>query len=210
VISAPDLAARNELISGHLSRLEANLARTREAASSLRELLQPPAACAPVVIEHRQVPATEAAAVREVVDVEDLPSWWQGALGELYAIVTAQQLGPSSHAGGIFDSDLFKHDRGEATVYVPCTGPVRPTGRVTSLTIPAVELAVITHTGSHQDVDRAYGALANYVTEHALGIDGPLREFYIVGAHDTTDQAQWRTEIGWPIFHTGADSVSQL
>ena len=34
VISAPDLATRNNLISGHLSRLEATLARTQEATSS--------------------------------------------------------------------------------------------------------------------------------------------------------------------------------
>jgi effector-binding domain-containing protein len=83
---------------------------------------------------------------------------------------------------------------------------ISPWGRrVTRLTVPAVELAVITHHGSHDDVDRAYGALGSYVAEHALGVDGPLREFYVVGAHDTADQTLWHTEIGWPIFHTGAD-----
>jgi hypothetical protein len=65
------------------------------------------------------------------------------------------------------------------------------------------ELAVITHPGSHQDVDRSYGSLGAYVTEHALGVEGPLREFYVVGSHETADQALWRTEIGWPIFQTG-------
>jgi hypothetical protein len=40
------------------------------------------------------------------------------------------------------------------------------------------------------------------VAEHALGVDGPLREFYVVGSHETADQTRWRTEIGWPIFDT--------
>jgi len=208
VIATPDLATRNELISGHLSRLEANLARTQEAAASLRELLAPPADCAPVIIEHRQVAATPAAAVREVLDLEDATSWFQGALGELYAIIAAQKLTPSGQAGGIFASDLFTHDRGEATVYLPCAEPIRPTGRVAPLTVPAVELAVITHLGSHHDVDRAYGSLGAYVAEHALGVEGPLREFYVVASHETADQTLWRTEIGWPIFHTGPGPAS--
>jgi effector-binding domain-containing protein len=199
----PDLATRNALISGHLSRLEATLARTQEAAASLRQLLQPPTDCAPVIIEHRQVAATPAVAVRDILDLEDASSWFQGALGELYGVAAAQQLALSGPAGGIFASDLFTHERGEATIYLPCAGPVRPTGRVASLTVPPVELAVITHPGSHQDVDRSYGSLGAYVTEHALGVDGPLREFYTVGSHETADQAQWRTEIGWPIFQTG-------
>ena len=53
-------------------------------------------------------------------------------------------------------------------------------------------------------MDRSYGALGAYVAEHALGIDGPLREFYVVGPQDTRDEALWRTEIGWPVFQTVA------
>jgi hypothetical protein len=41
------------------------------------------------------------------------------------------------------------------------------------------------------------------VTRHALAVEGPLREYYLVGPHDTADASAWRTEIGWPIFQTG-------
>jgi len=41
------------------------------------------------------------------------------------------------------------------------------------------------------------------VTQHALAVDGSIREYYLVGRRDTQDTSQWRTEIGWPIFHTG-------
>ena len=208
VIDAPDLATRNELISGQLSRLEATLARTQEATASLRDLLQPPGAAAPVAIEHRQVAATPAAAVSEVIDAEDSATWFQGALGELYAIAAAQKLTPSGPAGGIFANDLFTHGRGDATIYVPCAERIRPTGRVIPLTVPEVELAVITHLGAHHDVDRAYGSLGAYVADHALGVEGPLREYYVVGSHETADETLWRTEIGWPIFHTGPATSS--
>jgi effector-binding domain-containing protein len=75
-------------------------------------------------------------------------------------------------------------------------------GRVAPLAVPPVELATIVHTGSHADIDRAYGALGAYVTRHALAVEGPIREYYLVGPADTPDDSLWRTEVGWPIFQT--------
>lgn len=37
----------------------------------------------------------------------------------------------------------------------------------------------------------------------ALRVDGPSREYYVVGRQDTADQNAWWTEICWPIFSTG-------
>ena len=77
-------------------------------------------------------------------------------------------------------------------------------GRVAPALIPAAELAVIEHSGPPDDVDRAYGTLAAYVARHALAIEGPIREYYLVGQRDTADVSRWRTEIGWPIFRTSS------
>jgi DNA-binding transcriptional MerR regulator len=203
VITTPDLAARNELIAGHLRRLETTLARTQQAAASLRDLLEPPGGATPVAIEHRRIPATPAAAVSEVIDVKEASGWYQGALGELHALLAAQKITPAGPGGAIYANDLFSHERGQATVFVPCNEPARATGRVTALVVPQVELAVTVHTGDHTDVDLAYGSLATYVTDHALAVEGPIREYYVIGPHETPDEDQWRTEIGWPIFHTG-------
>jgi DNA-binding transcriptional MerR regulator len=203
VIATTDLAARNELITGHLRRLETTLARTQQAAASLRELLTPPTDASPVAIEHRRIPATPAAAVSEVIDVKDASGWYQGALGELHALLAARKVAPVGPGGGIYANDLFSYARGQATVFVPCDQTVQATGRVTALVVPEAELAVITHTGAHNDVDLAYGSLAAYVTDHALAVEGPIREYYVIGPHETTDEDQWHTEIGWPIFHTG-------
>ncbi|HUC26044.1 MAG TPA: MerR family transcriptional regulator [Streptosporangiaceae bacterium] len=203
VIATTDLATRNELIAGHLRRLETTLARTQQAAASLRELLTPPTDASPVAIEHRRIPATPAAAVSEVIDVKDASGWYQGALGELHALLAARKVAPVGPGGGIYANDLFSYARGQATVFVPCDQTVQATGRVTALVVPEAELAVITHTGAHNDVDLAYGSLAAYVTDHALAVEGPIREYYVIGPHETTDEDQWHTEIGWPIFHTG-------
>lgn len=46
--------------------------------------------------------------------------------------------------------------------------------------------------------------LATHVAEHEVAVDGPLREYYLVGPGDTAEQGAWRTEIGWPVFATGS------
>jgi DNA-binding transcriptional MerR regulator len=202
VLAAPDAAARNTLIAAHLDRLEAELAQTRAAVESLRDLLQPPGGV--TAIEHRSVPATAVAAIVAVVDRADALAWWQGALGELRATVRAQHLRTAGPTGGVFASELFQHDRGQATVFVPVEGVVRPIGRVTPLVVPAAELAVISHQGSLDDADLSYAKLGSYTATHEISIDGPLREYYLRGADDTPDEAEWRTEIGWPIFRADA------
>lgn len=203
VLSAPDLHARNQRIAAHLNRLEEQLGRTQSAVASLRDILTaPPPGDVPARIELRSMPAVPAAAITEVVDAEDSVMWLQGALGELHATLTAQHVPGSGLAGGIFADEVFTQHHGQVTIFVPCAGPVRPMGRVTTGLIPSVELAVIEHAGPPADVDRAYGTLAAYVARHALTVSSPIREYYLVGQRDTPDSAKWRTEIGWPIFRT--------
>ena len=204
VLSADDLATRNARISAHLSRLEDALGRTQHAVNSLRDLLSPKAIETSSPIEHRVVPATGAAAIDDTVDANDAMAWALGALGELYACLSAQNIDPSGTAGGVFHDDFFTQHRGRMTIFVPCAQPVRDLGRVTSVEIPAAELAIIQHTGPHSEVDRSYGALATHVTRHALAVEGPLREYYLVNQRDTPDTSQWRTEICWPVFQTAA------
>jgi hypothetical protein len=40
------------------------------------------------------------------------------------------------------------------------------------------------------------------VAQRAIGVQGPIREDYVVGANDTPDATQHRTEICWPVFQT--------
>jgi DNA-binding transcriptional MerR regulator/effector-binding domain-containing protein len=200
VLEAPDPAARSELITAHLDRLEGQLAQTQAAVTSLRNLLQQPGA--PIAIEHRSVPASSAVAISETVTVADLLPWWTGALAELGAVLRGQQIPAAGAPGGLYQTELFADERGGATVFIPVTTPPPDQGRVHAVTIPAAELAVATHRGPHGDMDRTYGALGRYVTEHALSIDGPVRESYLVAIGDTADESQWVTEIGWPVFQT--------
>jgi DNA-binding transcriptional MerR regulator len=203
VLAAPDLGARNQLISQHLDELQAELAQTQSAVASLRDLLDAPTSSQETGISFRRVEQTPAAAISALISIEDAGAWYRGAIGELYGTLAAQNVLDAGPPGGIYSDDLFTDERGQATVFVPCVGELRSLGRVEFTVVPAVELATIVHTGSHDEIDRSYGALAAYVSRHALAVDGPIREYYVVGSQDTRDDLAWRTEIGWPIFRTG-------
>jgi DNA-binding transcriptional MerR regulator len=70
VMSAPDADARNRVIVAHLGRLEGELARTSAASAELRRLLERPSA--PERAERRTVRETQAGAIRQVVDRDDI------------------------------------------------------------------------------------------------------------------------------------------
>ena len=193
ILRSPDPRTRAGLIADHLRRLEAELDRTRAAVASLRRLLRPEPP--PLDVELRAVPATTVAAVEDDVAHEEVIAWYAGAMAELDAVVHE----PTGVPGGLYDNALFEEGRGHALVYRPTSGSPR-SGRVHPVTLPAVELAVTTHVGEHDDIDVTYGELGTWVVGNALAVAGPVRETYLVGPRDTSDPSSWRTEIGWPVF----------
>ena len=109
--------------------------------------------------------------------------------------------------GGLFHGDFFELERSEVTAFVPvAAGAVGldPAGSVRLIQIPAVEAAVAVHEGAFSEIDRTYAAVGEVVAERAIGVDGPIREYYLVSSADTDDVAKHRTEVCWPVFRTGA------
>ena len=178
----------------HLDRLEAELASTTAAVAELRALIERPQQSG--AVEHRTVPARAAIAIQATVDREDMLDWWQGALGELHAIASAQRLEPAGPPGGMYASEIFQHGRGRATVFIPTDAPPRAVGRVEPLAVPQAELAVMTHHGSLADGDLTYGELGAHVMRHEISVDGPLREYYLVGFLDAPDPRRGKPRSG--------------
>lgn len=197
VLVAPNLGDRETLISAHIDRLEAELAQTKAAVNSLRALLNNAASHEPV--QRRAESAIPAVAVTATVEPADIEHWWHDALGDVRKAVRAARLDQTGHAGGIYDDCLFRHEPGQATVYIPVTTP-RQLGHIESILIPAAEVAVTTHHGSIADIDLAYAELGSYVASQELAVGPRIREYYLRDHTHTSDHTQWRTEVAWPII----------
>ncbi len=207
ILSAADLTTRDRIISRHLERLEADLRRTQDATASLRALLDPSSPSGRPRPEHVSLDAVSAAAIGGEVSVEELAPWWRGALAEIQANLDAQGVPATGTAGAMISDELFSDGRGALTVFIPCEAALAPVGRTEPFVVPAVEMAMVTHRGSHADIDLAYGTLADYVSRHALALDAPVREYYARGPHTGNEESSWETRIGWPIFRTSARTI---
>jgi DNA-binding transcriptional MerR regulator len=198
VIEAPDVSARNAAISAHLQRMEGELEQTRATVKALRMLLDetgPPS----IAVEYRVVEPSETLAISDRVAYADAFDWLDAAFSELRSVVSTERNGVD---GALYSNELLEDEFGELVAVVPIGSPVRATGRSEPLQLPRVEYAVAVHVGSVDDIDRTYAALGAVVAERAIGVQGPIREDYVVGANDTADETQYRTEICWPVFQT--------
>ena len=205
VLQAPNVEARNRAIVEHLQRMEDQLEQTRATVASLRRLLETPEQAQPR-IEFRATPATSSIAIRDRVAVHDLGDWWVQAFEELHGEAARRRLERSGPDGALYSSSWFEDEIGDVVAFTPVRGhPATAGGRRAQLyVVPAAELAVVLHEGSMSDLDRTFAGLGTFVFERAIAVEGPIREYYLVTAFDTPDEARHRTEVAWPIFQTSA------
>jgi len=203
VLTAPDLAARNREITAHLERMERQLEQTQAAVSGLRALLGGPAPRPE--IRFRTIPAVTALAVAQVVTVADAMTWAGEVIGELSSALRVSGLVQAGPLGALFPGEFFELELSEITLFAPVTplaqAPRLGDGRVRLTQIAGIEAAVAVHDGPPEDIDRTYGALGTAVAQRAIGVDGPIREYYPDG-FDVSEPH--RTEICWPVFLTSA------
>lgn len=205
VIRAPDADARGELIVAHLRNMEAALEQTQQTVASLRALLEK--APERAAVEYRSVAPTRALTITEVVAEADIAGWWMAAFRDLHAALESTGATRTGPDGALYPRELFEDELGEVVAYVPVAGDVSPTGRVRLGEIPGAELAVTLHEGSFSELDQAYGALGTFVAEREIGVEGPIREIYVVTYHHTSDESRHRTEVCWPVFHTRGEGA---
>ncbi len=184
--------------------MESDLAQSEEVqVASLRSLLQRPASAAAISRSQSGSSYNHSDTAKWSMSKTLCPDI-RAHFGELRATLSAQHKTAAGPSGRYLLKRSFLPRAGRiSTIFVPCKGTVRAIGRVTPLVDARHCACPRSCTSSHANVDLAYGSSATYVTQHALAVEGPLREYYLVGPQDTPEESAWRTEIGWPIFHTG-------
>jgi DNA-binding transcriptional MerR regulator len=200
VLQAGDATTRNEVIVAHLRHMESELEQTQQTVASLRVLLEKPPA--PATVEYRSVAPASALAITELVAVADIENWWVEAFEELHRTAKSTNAARTGPDGALYPGELFEDELGEVVAFLPVSGRPDPAGRARLVEIPGAELAVTVHEGPFSELDQAYGALGTFVAEREIGVEGPIREHYLVSFLDTPDESLHRTEVCWPVFRT--------
>jgi DNA-binding transcriptional MerR regulator len=199
LLNTDDPTVRTQIITSHLEHMEHELQQTKDTVGALRELLSPTHTQARV--ELRRQPATPVWAISATIDIADIDSWFAKTMSQLCDALTRTGIEPIGPLGGLYERELFAESFGQATLFVPASHTARAPAMISVNTLPHAEVAVLTHSGTHQGIDRSYGILGSYVHEHLISHEGPIREHY-VGAPPTDPTAFTATEICWPIFST--------
>jgi DNA-binding transcriptional MerR regulator len=201
VLHAPDASARNKLIIAHLEHMESALQQTQQTVASLRALLEQPRA--PIAVEYRSVAAATAIAISEPVRTGDIATWWREAFDELHQVLASSTAVRAGSDGALYPNEFFEEEMGEVVAFIPVAGmPAPSSGRPQLIEIPGAELAVTVHNGTISELDQTYGALGTFVAEREIGVQGPIREHYVVSSDEAGAEPVHRTEVCWPVFRT--------
>jgi DNA-binding transcriptional MerR regulator len=200
VLHAPDASARNKLIIAHLEHMESALQQTQQTVASLRALLEQQHA--PIAVEYRSVGAATALAISEPVHRAGLAAWWGEAFGELHRVLASSSAVRAGSDGALYPNEFFEEELGEVVAFIPVADMPTPSGRPQLVEIPGAELAVTVHNGAISELDQTYGALGTFVAEREIGVQGPIREYYVVSSNEPGAEPVHYTEVCWPVFHT--------
>ena len=205
VLHAPDASVRNKLIIAHLEHMESALQQTQQTVASLRALLEQPHA--PIAVEYRAVAAATAIAISEPVHIGDLATWWSEAFDELHRVLASSSAVRAGPDGALYPNEFFEEELGEVVAFIPVAGMPTPSGRPQLTEIPGAELAVTVHNGAISELDQTYGALGTFVAEREIGVQGPIREHYVVSSGEAGAEPVHHTEVCWPVFRTNGEAT---
>jgi DNA-binding transcriptional MerR regulator len=192
-----DVDERDRVILVHLQRMEQQLEQTQTSVASLRTLLEGSQPELPV--ELRSIGPTLVLAIRDQVAWDDAEAWLTNAFNALHASMDENDDHPTGPDGAQYLPEFFEAHVGEVVAFVPVGEAIPNRGdRLGELIdLPAVDCAVMVHRGPFDDLDRTYAALGSYVAACAIGVDGPIREHYVVS--DAARDEDLRTEVMWPV-----------
>jgi DNA-binding transcriptional MerR regulator len=189
VLAAPDAATGNRALVRHLERMQHQLEQTQRTVSSLQEVLSGQIDAAGIV-EIRRLDAIHVLSETAQVRFEECSTWLPEVLLRLHHEADRSGGSVTGSDGALYSSEFFEYELGEVTAFIPVSAVVDG-----GTTIPASTVAVLTHKGPFEDLDRTYGALGGLVAERGIAGTGPIREHYVTDSE---------TDVCWPVIGTAS------
>jgi DNA-binding transcriptional MerR regulator len=201
VLEARDPEVTRKVLTEHGAVLEERLAITQQAIDGLHNALEEPVLQTPVRRRH-ETARTVLTLPGTVTEAE-----WSPFLDRARGLLADAVHTAGAVVDGVFGAcypPLLDDDEQDLLAFIPVTAAPLLSGAARSAGVavdqlPAADVAVITHTGSYDDLEDTYRNLGAWVATHGEPTDLAVRELYLVGPGDTDDPDDFRTEICWPI-----------
>lgn len=148
-------------------------------------------------VETATLPPSEAAAIRTVIPMAELPQFFGEAFHELTSAVTAAG---ASTAGPPF-ARYFSVGPGSVDVeaVMQTDKPVVAVGRVRPIHLDQTRAAIVRYVGPYDAMKPAYDAISDWMSEHGKHPAEAPREVYLTSPTEVPDPAKWVTLVEQPI-----------
>jgi effector-binding domain-containing protein len=151
-----------------------------------------------------ELEAVRVATVRSIVDPEDVPAFMADALGVIVIALHEAGLRP---AGPPFARYFSMSPEGlDVATGFPIAEPFFGAEVVHAGALPAGPAAVTTYVGPFEGLEAAWTAFRARIDELGRRRSADPWEVYVVGPGSGVDEAEWRTELVWPLEPLGAPS----
>lgn len=150
-------------------------------------------------------PAVHVAFVLYAGPVDGLPGALQPLL-EAVRLAGAATVGPPL---ALYPNATQDPNSVLARLCVPVQAGFGGSHRLRTLTLPAVEVAIVRHFGAHRDIGHAYETLSAWIAQEGLSIAEGLSETFVRGPHDGAPEAQWQTDVAVRLKLPGTETPSR-
>jgi effector-binding domain-containing protein len=153
----------------------------------------------PYVVAVKEVPPQHVAQVLRHTPVERLGPTIDEAFRTLMSSLERAHEHPTGPPLIVYDRMDLPGRRAEIEVCVPVGYRYLGDDDVRVEELSGCAVAFTTHRGPYEGVGDAYEALAAWIGDNAMVVDGPPREIYLTDPNETPDPADLVTEIEFPV-----------
>ena len=143
------------------------------------------------------VPARKIAKIHLVVPSKDIMTHMGAGLKEVRQALAEQNI----KASGAWLTHHFKvpNTTFDFEICIPVETDVAPQGRVGAGELRAARIARTVYNGNYSGLPNGWVEFMTWIHAHELQMAGDFCEAYTVGPDDSTDPADWRTELSCPL-----------
>ena len=196
-VDDPELVAKH--LEVHREHLEERLDQHRRMLSFLERLISRKEGVMPYEVQVKEVPTQHVVAVKKHTSLARIGQDIQAGFGELWGAIGPRGIAPAGPPFLVMNDVIDEETEGDVELCVPVAEPFEGSGGVTGHDVEGVTAATTVHRGPYAEVGPAYHTLTGWVQEHGHEIAGPPREVYLTDPVETSDPADYLTEIVFPI-----------
>lgn len=199
LLQADDPEIVDKLLHLHREHLESELDRHRRMLAFIGRLIERKEGVMPYDVRVKTVPATYVASIHRHTTMRTIGTDVQecfGAIGQTIGMAGLQVTGPPY----LVTFDVIDEDTdGDVALAFPVASAFEDRGDVRCEEVPETTVAWTVHLGPYDEVGPAYHTVAGWIQEHGHEIAGPPREVYLTDPGETSDPAEYETEVQFPI-----------